>query len=293
LARFREGEGKKKPVERRKAEKLYLDFIKSSTRFYRGYIQRLALHFKDVPEVFEIARKFSLESMLMRAAEFEVKLTPATTALSADPPVHVDLQLKKQIIRSCHATLVQLGDLSRYRETELQSKERNWGPAKGYYDLATALDPTVGTSYNQLAVIALKDQDHLRALYYLHRALSVENPAPQARGNLELEFKKLRARQSQSKANSAGDDRDGANPLATQFVIFHARCFAAEAFAEDEEQQNEILHQWADELRERPFDTMIRKFCLINIAAEYLAAKKVTGKPRMLSWSPGLTLSRK
>jgi hypothetical protein len=64
LAQFRDGESKKKHVERRKAEKLYLEFIKSSMRFYRGYIQRLASHFKDVPEVFEIARKFSLDSKI-------------------------------------------------------------------------------------------------------------------------------------------------------------------------------------------------------------------------------------
>jgi len=64
LAKFRDGEGKKKHVERRKAEKLYLEFIKSSMRFYRGYIQRLASNFSDVPEVLDIARKFSLDSML-------------------------------------------------------------------------------------------------------------------------------------------------------------------------------------------------------------------------------------
>jgi len=64
LAKFRDGEGKKKHVERRKAEKLYLEFIKSSMRFYRGYIQRLASHFSDVPEVLDVARKFSLDSTL-------------------------------------------------------------------------------------------------------------------------------------------------------------------------------------------------------------------------------------
>jgi hypothetical protein len=62
LAKFRDGDGKKKHVERRKAEKLYLDFIKSSMRFYRGYIQRLASHFRDIPEVLEVAKKFSLDS---------------------------------------------------------------------------------------------------------------------------------------------------------------------------------------------------------------------------------------
>jgi hypothetical protein len=62
LARFREGDGKKKSVERRKAEKLYLDFVKSSMKFYRGLIQRLASHFEGAPEVFAIARSFSLDS---------------------------------------------------------------------------------------------------------------------------------------------------------------------------------------------------------------------------------------
>ena len=201
--------------------------------------------------------------------------TNASVALSADTPQAVDFALKRQIIRSCYLTLVQLGDLSRYRETELQAKERKWGPAKGYYDLAIALDPTSGMSYNQLAVIALTDQDHLRAVYYLYRAICVENPAPQARGNLELEFKKLRTRALQGKPISSGDAAvEGKQELQNRFVVFHARC-AESGFAGYEDQQIEILHLLADELRERPFDTVIRKFCLINIAAEESAASKV------------------
>lgn len=62
LAKFRDGDGKRKHVERRKAEKLYLEFIKSSMRFYRGYIQHLASHFGDIPEVIEVAKKFGLNS---------------------------------------------------------------------------------------------------------------------------------------------------------------------------------------------------------------------------------------
>jgi Telomerase activating protein Est1 len=62
LAKFQDGEGKKKPVERRTLEKRYLDFIKSSMRFYRGYIQRLASHFRSPKEIFEIAHKLHLDS---------------------------------------------------------------------------------------------------------------------------------------------------------------------------------------------------------------------------------------
>jgi Telomerase activating protein Est1 len=65
LAKFRDAEGRKRPVERRKLEKHYLDFIKSSTRFYRGYIQRLASHFKTPKDVWEVAHKFRMDSELL------------------------------------------------------------------------------------------------------------------------------------------------------------------------------------------------------------------------------------
>ncbi|KIX10076.1 uncharacterized protein Z518_01157 [Rhinocladiella mackenziei CBS 650.93] len=264
LAKFREGDGKKKHVERRKAEKLFLDFVKSSMRFYRGYIHRLASHFRDVPEVVNVAGK--------------LKLGP----LSRDVPQTVDFALKKQILKSCYVSLVQLGDLSRYREMELQTKERNWGPAKGYYDLAIKLNPTLGMAYNQLAVIALTDQDHLRSVYYLYRAISVEDPPRQANGNLELKFKKIRTRSSQGEPISSGDaPAEASRNLHERFLLFHAHCLEKDFVASDD-QQDEILELLADELRERPFDTIIRKFCLINIAAEECAAKKVQGDPSAL-----------
>ena len=48
-------------------EKHYLDFIKGSTKFYRGYIQRLASNFSGVPELLQIAQKFDLNSRWMRS----------------------------------------------------------------------------------------------------------------------------------------------------------------------------------------------------------------------------------
>ena len=56
---FREGEARKKHVERRKAEKLYVDFIKASQRFYRAYIGRLVANFTNIPKVLEVAQKLS------------------------------------------------------------------------------------------------------------------------------------------------------------------------------------------------------------------------------------------
>lgn len=61
-SQFRDENGKKRPVEKRKLEKHYLDFIKSSQRFYRGYIQHLSSHFGGIPELEKVARKFNFES---------------------------------------------------------------------------------------------------------------------------------------------------------------------------------------------------------------------------------------
>ena len=38
--------------------KHYLDFIKSSQRFYRSYIQSLASQFGGIPELQQVAQKF-------------------------------------------------------------------------------------------------------------------------------------------------------------------------------------------------------------------------------------------
>lgn len=60
---LRETAGKKKAVEQRKISKNYLDFIKSSQRFYRGYIHKLNVRFDGIPELEAVAKKFNLDGM--------------------------------------------------------------------------------------------------------------------------------------------------------------------------------------------------------------------------------------
>ena len=202
-------------------------------------------------------------------------------ALSAGAPVRASPRLRNLLVQSCHATLIRLGDLSRYRETELQLKERNWGPAKGYYDLATAVDPTSGASYNQLAVIARSDGDHLRAVYYLYRALAVENPTPLARDNLEKEFKKVLNRDMEKTLIPIQDAGKPGSGLQAWFVAFHANCDKGIDSKRRREQEREFLSQLAVDLKERPLDSTLSKFVLINIAAEYHAGQRDEGTPRM------------
>ena len=188
--------------------------------------------------------------------------------------------MQKLLVQSCYTSLIRLGDLSRYRETELQQKERNWGPARGYYDLATAVDPTSGTSYNQLAVIARNDGDHLRALYYLYRAIAVKDPHPLAGDNLEKEFIKIQDQDAERALIPVQDAGRPGSGLQAWFVAFHANCAKNIDSERRTEQEREFLSQLGVDLKERPLDGSLSKFVLINIAAEYLARQRDEGRLR-------------
>lgn len=208
-------------------------------------------------------------------------LTSFYKALSANEPTQVSSSLGHSIMLSCHQTLVRLGDLSRWRETQLQTKDRNWGPAIGYYDLARAINPASGASHSQTAVIALVDLDHLRATYYLYRALAAEEPHPTAKGNLEIEFKKIEEAWSEGELIQSNPDRDDQTPgkaLVGWFMRLHARCYMGVEFPEHEELESEVLSQLAVDLKEHSLEGIFTKFVLINIAAGHFAGVRLQGK---------------
>ncbi|KAL9107838.1 MAG: hypothetical protein Q9227_007353 [Pyrenula ochraceoflavens] len=257
LANFHGDVALKKPVEKRKLEKRYLDFVKSSMRFYRDYIVQLSHSFGRVPALAEIGRNLHLE------------LSP-----SQELNNEVSESLGRMIVKSCHSTLVRLGDLSRYRETELKKKDRNWGPAIGYYELAIVVKPQSGTSHNQLAVIALADNSHVRAVYHLYRALTVDEPFPTAKANLELEFKKILDAWKRGDLLPNGRTGQSAEAMRAWFVCLHAHYYKDIEHAEYDELETEFLRHLAVELKERSLDNLLQKICLINIAAEYLAGRQ-------------------
>lgn len=194
----------------------------------------------------------------------------------ADPTVST--KLCSSVLLSCHQSLVRLGDLSRYRETELVTKARNWSPAVGYYDLAATLRPSSGASHNQMAVIALADGSHFRATYHLYRALAVDEPHPTAEGNLKLEFRKILAASERGELNKDGvrQEMQGLSPaLVGWFMLLHARCYKGVEFTEHDELENEVLSQLAIDLKERSLDSALHKIILINSAAEYFAGVRL------------------
>ena len=250
------GDKKENVVERRKVEKRYADFIKRSQFFYRGYIQRLASHFSGLKALRRIAHCLSSET------------------LCVDERVKVPPHVENLIDSSCHATLLRLGDLSRYRNN-FRNKKRSWEPALAYYSLANDFDPNNGSAHNQMAVIALADGDHLHAVYHLYRAIAVSQPHPLAKGNLEIEFKKITAAWDKQRSQPKSDSL---TTLIWWFILLHARYSEGTDFATREELENEVLSRLALLLKEQNITEVLEKFVLVNIAAEYFSGQQVTGK---------------
>ncbi|KAL7274634.1 hypothetical protein RUND412_002466 [Rhizina undulata] len=256
LNQFRDTNGKKKPVEHRKLQTSFVNFIKQTTRFYRSFIQKLVAYY-GVYELEWVVRKFNLSTS-----------APATS--SAYGP-----EIKALVIRSCHRTLVYLGDLSRYRE--LLHSPKDWGPATGYYTLAGKLIPFSGTPHNQLAVIAASEGSSLSYTYHLYRALSVAEPFPGAGDNLAIGFRKvLKTHKAGSVGNMTRKEEQVVVELVSLFVSLHAKCFRGKEFSEHEALESEMLTQLALDLKERTLSNgMLSKFVLINIAAQSYAAQKL------------------
>ncbi|KUJ19865.1 uncharacterized protein LY89DRAFT_731115 [Mollisia scopiformis] len=253
-------EGLRKPnkkqhsVEKRNVEKHYVDFIKTSQFFYKGYIQRLASHFSAMDGLRRIAHRLSLET------------------LTADERVRVTPKLKELIETSCHSSLLRLGDLSRYRN-QVRVKDRSWEAAMGYYTLANDLCPDKGSAHNQMAVIALADGNHLNAVYHLFRAIAVKEAHPLARGNLGIEFKKVI---SAWKHNRPHGKTDSLSTLISWFVLLQARFHEGQEFSLREELEQEVLSRLALLLREQSFPDVLEKIVIVSIAAQAFAGQKVS-----------------
>lgn len=190
------------------------------------------------------------------------------------------MNIRDKLVMSCYHSLNHLGDLSRYRETECSTETPKWGPAVGYYNLAIEIYPQSGLSYNQLAVIALADSSHLKAIYYLYRSLAVQEPYPRGQGNLEIEFKKVTSAWDKGELIKHAPSRDGHGSnkaLVAWFVRLHSKCYTGQAFAEHRELEDEVLGQLAQAITQPSIEGLLQRLVLTNISAEWFAATRTQG----------------
>ena len=196
-----------------------------------------------------------------------------SVALSVETVTALDAVQKQQVLHSCHSSLIQLGDLSRYRETASPSRAKNWGPAKGYYRLANAVLPSSGAAYHQLAVIAQADQDTLGTAYWFYRALMQPEPHLNARANLEKHFKKTRELWDDPRSHNM---KDGLfKNFQSRFAAFHAKCYLGLMFDEHKDLETELIHEITVTLLQRPDTGLLSRVCLTNIAAETTALERL------------------
>lgn len=178
------------------------------------------------------------------------------------------------ILLSCHWSLIRLGDLSRWREMQLVTENRNWAPAIHYYTLAGKLYSASGAPHNQLAMIALQDANHVRAVYHLYRALAAREPHPLARKNLTNEFKKIDQASSKAQQSQVGLEKDVQKPnivFLGLLMQLHAQFYRGVEHPEHNELENQALSHLVRALNEHTLGSTFRKLILINLAAEHAA----------------------
>lgn len=257
---------RKQPSEQhvaiRQLIKFYLQFIKDSQRFYRDYIYQLSTTFGGISE--------------LQAVAHQVK----NDALGESSQASVTPELHQKVLDSCHQTLIYLGDLSRYRASEKLDRTPDFAQAIGYYSLACTLIPSSGMGHHQLAVIALEQRQHLRAIYHLHRAMVVDDPHPNAANNLKLEFDKTNAAWDRGELIQKGPPNDpeaSKRTLIGWFVRLHSMCFKGETFRGFDELEREVLGQLAAEIKQRPLDGTLMRMIMVNLAAQFNAGESFQG----------------
>lgn len=251
----------KEVVHRRKLDKLYRGFLKTSEQFYFVYIQQLYKRF-SIPELRQIACK-SKSQLGEQATE------------NPPPPA----PLRTLVLKSCQMTLVRLGDLVRYR-CQLSEKfsKAIFDTASDYYSLANSLDPEDGSAHHQLAVLHKIPGQHFDIVYHFHRAIVVARPHELALQNLKQEFKSPESSYQAKK----GPAKDPSQAMLTWFVQLHAFYFHGKHFSRQGELEEEVLHRVELAFKSENFDnTLLLKMILVNMAAYDISKEKVNCKSRL------------
>ncbi|KAF2968475.1 hypothetical protein GQX73_g5114 [Xylaria multiplex] len=242
-------------VQRRKLDKLYRAFLKTSEQFYFVYIQQLYNRF-PIPELRQIAQKATPQPL-------------EQTTDDASPPA----PLRTLVLKSCHMTLVRLGDLVRYRcQSSDKFSRATFDTASDYYGLANSLDPEDGSAHHQLAVLHQIPGQHFDIVYHFHRAIVVSKPHELALKNLEREFK---SPESSSQARK-GPAKDQSQAMVTWFVRLHAFYFHGKHFSQQSELEEEVLHRVELAFKgEGTHDALLLRMILVNMAAYDISTEKV------------------
>jgi hypothetical protein len=192
---------------------------------------------------------------------------------------------QQHLLLAVQRALLILGDLSRWRASDLDGQKPNRGAALGYYHLANDIYPPSGIAWNQLALVELESENinYLQVVYYLYRGLCAtevrSGPKVNLTQNLESIFGKI-ARIMDKKQLFPLMMRIGngvAGALMSWFLWLQTMCFKGEDCPKFKELEKEVVAQLTNEIKKGAgnIDSLLQKIVLINLAGDYHAANKL------------------
>lgn len=136
-------------------------------------------------------------------------------------------------------------------------------------------------------MIALEQGDHLRVLYYVYRAMVVDEPHPNAKANLELAIKKiLRAwEKGDLSFRNLPQNKIAAKTkvLSIWFLRLHSNCYKGQAFPAYEEMEREVLAHLSAQFKETSQWHALMRMFLVNFAAQHFAVEQFQSMRRTAS----------
>ncbi|KAH7329212.1 hypothetical protein B0I35DRAFT_39090 [Stachybotrys elegans] len=235
-------------VEKRKVEKMYNNFLRIAQKFYKGYIQRLVARY-DVPELKRVAKGIEME------------LLPTQDSITPPTALHA------KVLNSCHATLLRLGDLARYR-VQARHKKSGYETALTFYGLAHDLIPDSGYAFHQMSIVSMDEGNNLDMFYHLYRSWAAIEPHPHAKSNIETRFKTLGS-QSSSRNHGRSSSED---VFVMWFVKLHALFYKGEVFSQHKELEGEVMHRLEKTARTPNSSNILLKMILFNMSAYHIAS---------------------
>ncbi|KAH7162639.1 hypothetical protein B0J13DRAFT_15503 [Dactylonectria estremocensis] len=252
--------GDKRNVEKRKLGDKYLTFLSIAQEFYKGYIQRLSARY-DIPELKRIAQGL------------EMKESANNDIISPVPA-----KIYHMVLKSCHFTLICLGDLARY-QTQAGLRKSSYAISMAYYSLAYDLKTDSGFAFHQMGIISLEESKELDVIYYFYRGIAVADPHPNAKQNLESKFKTILQSDKAPPRKTARAPQDA---FITWFSKLHAVFYKGEV-PPSSELEREVLHRLGMASKNSSQADVLFKMTLVNMSSYYVASQKYIDAPTQAS----------
>ena len=259
LGKFR---GSSHAVEKRKVEKAYQNFLRTSIAFYQGFIQRLNARY-DIPELRRIAQGASMKLPDPGEQNHNVSVTE-----------------RRIVLESCYSTLIRLGDLARYK-TQLNHKKPGPEAPMTFYSLAQDLKPESGFAAHQMGMASKEDDNTFNMLYYFYRSLALKTPHPHAQSSLEATFKTVGQPNRKPKTGPFSG-------LQEWFTRLHSLYYKGVAFSQQSELEREVTTQLERAAKDPQSNEVLFKMALVNMSAYHVACVHFNGMSSQIDGNTSL-----